>query len=433
LPSGWRRTPWLGGIAAFFDLLDWSRVSERDPQRAWPGHRPHPRAAYLKALLVRVCEGKRYVSELRRFLVEHPVLVLLLGFRPVWDASQPYGLDGEHTVPGERWLRAQQQRLLNSELQALLAGTVTALQAEIPGLGKTVAIDVKHIYAWVVENNPKAYVSEPFNPEHQPAGDPDCRLGVKRQHNQLEPDGSVRAKKEYVWGYGTGLVSATSPRYGDVVLAEYTQPFNENDIRYFKPLQQQVQRTLGFAPTHWTADAAFDAWYVYQAAAEQGGLAAIPLNTRGRPLPALDARGFPVCPRGLAMHAAYLFNDPDGFRAQELQCPLLRPHPTGKTCDHEQFAKGVGCNKHVNIELGGLMRLQLDRQSERYKAIYKQRTSTERINSQAKALGIERPAVRNGRSLRNLNTLTYIVINLRALQRAKALNAHAPPTQPSLC
>lgn len=55
--------------------------------------------------------------------------------------------------------------------------------------------------------------------------------------------------------------------------------------------------------------------------------------------------------------------------------------------------------------------------------IYKQRTSAERINSQAKADGIERPKVRNGRSVSNLNTLTYIVINAKALQRARAINA----------
>jgi len=408
-------------------------VPERDERRAWPGGPPHPHSAYLKALLVKLCEGKRYVTDLRCFLVEHPILVLVVGFRPVLAASQPHGFDVERTVPCDRWLRHQQHYLPNAWLQALLAGTVHALQAEIPGLGVTVAVDVKHIYAWVQENNPKAYLAEPFDPQRQPRGDGDCRLGVKRQHNQVEPDGTTHAHKEYLWGYGTGLVSATDPRYGDVVLAEYTQPFNENDITYFEPLRQRVEQTLGFAPTNWAGDAAFDAWYVYQAAAQHDGIAAVPLNQRGRPLLALDERGFPLCPRQLAMYPAYQFHDPDGFRAQELQCPLLRPRPTGQTCDHEQFAKGVGCNKHVNIELGGLMRVQLDRASEAYRAIYRQRTSTERINSQAKALGIERPAVRNGRSLRNLNTLTYIVINVRALQRARHINARAPTAVVRLC
>ncbi|BCL79220.1 hypothetical protein ccbrp13_16850 [Ktedonobacteria bacterium brp13] len=68
------------------------------------------------------------------------------------------------------------------------------------------------------------------------------------------------------------------------------------------------------------------------------------------------------------------------------------------------------------------MRALLDRSSPLYKAIYTQRTSCERINSQAQALGIERPKVHNQRSVANLNTLIYLVINVRALVRAKSIN-----------
>jgi hypothetical protein len=108
------------------------------------------------------------------------------------------------------------------------------------------------------------------------------------------------------------------------------------------------------------------------------------------------------------------------------------PQVTGETCPHEQFAKGPGCVKHLNIEAGGRMRAELDRQSDAYKALYRQRTAAERINSQATALGIERPRVRNRASVRVLNTLTYLVINARALQRARFLNAHSP-LAPALC
>jgi len=45
------------------------------------------------------------------------------------------------------------------------------------------------------------------------------------------------------------------------------------------------------------------------------------------------------------------------------------------------------------------------------------------VVSQSKALGIKRPKVRNLHSVRNLNTLTYLVINARALQRARQINA----------
>src|SRR5437660_2244359 len=95
---------------------------------------------------------------------------------------------------------------------------------------------------------------------------------------------------------------------------------------------------------------------------------------------------------------------------------------TGQTCDHEQFAKGKGCVKDINIEKGGLLRVTMDRHHPIYKGIYCQRSSAERINSQAKELGIERPKVRNGQSVRNLNTLTYIVINLRTLLKARSIN-----------
>src|SRR5947207_13390531 len=114
---------------------------------------------------------------------------------------------------------------------------------------------------------------------------------------------------------------------------------------------------------------------------------------------------------------------------QRYRCPLLYPTPTGASCDHEQFHKEKGCVKDINQEAGGLMRVTLDRDSPLYHVIYTQRTSCERINSQAQALGIERPKARNIRSIRTLNTLNYLTINSKALQRARAINAsllHVP-------
>lgn len=67
-----------------------------------------------------------------------------------------------------------------------------------------------------------------------------------------------------------------------------------------------------------------------------------------------------------------------------------------------------------------------------YHAIYTQHTCCERINSQAKELGIERPKVHNGRSVANLNTLIYLVINIRARQQAKSINAGLLSTLPGV-
>ena len=409
---------------AFFDLLDWAQVPERDTDRPWPGPIPHPRSAYLKAFLVKICEGKACVTHLRAFLVDHPLLVLLLGFHPVPALDALYGFAVEKTVPGVEWLRDRLRSLDETFLHLVLNQTVHALQAEIPDLGRTVAFDVKHIYAWVQQNNPKAYVEQRFDPDKQPPGDRDCRLGVKRRSNQENPDGTKTGPAECLWGYGTGVASATSSRSGDVVLAEFTQTFNENDITYFRPLRERTITALGKRPRNITADAAFDAWYVYEAAHE--GITAIPLNLRGQASPNRDANGTPRCTKGLSMIPGKVFRHEDGYQAQRFLCPLLHPTRSGQTCAVAQFAKG-GCTRIVNTELGGYLRITLDRTSPAFQEVYDQRTCVERINSQATALGIERPKVRNARSVAHLNTLTYIVINLRALQRVRTIKSQEVP------
>jgi len=168
-------------------------------------------------------------------------------------------------------------------------------------------------------------------------GDPDCKLGVKRSTNQEQDDGTTKEKKELIWGYGSGVAAATTPDYGDVVLAEYTQPFNAGDVTYFRSLYQQAIVALEAFPTHLAGDAAFDAWYVYEAAARHAGIAAVPLNSHSERSGSRDPDGVPRCPIGLRMHPSFQFAHTRGYRAQQFRCPLLFPQATGATCNHEQF------------------------------------------------------------------------------------------------
>ncbi len=75
--------------------------------------------------------------------------------------------------------------------------------------------------------------------------------------------------------------------------------------------------------------------------------------------------------------------------------------------------------------IGARLRYTLDRDGELYKALYRQRSAVDRINSQALALGIERPHLRNGAAIANHNTLIYVLINLRFLQRLR--DRQSPP------
>lgn len=414
--------PVVQRYCTLFALFDWTAL-QPTVKPSGAGRPAHPPSAYVKALLVRIGEHLSSTPRWRTYLLDHPLLVLELGFRPHLDCTQPYGFDVSKTVPSVGHLNAMLRTLDHQWLAELFAQTVHALQAEIPGLGEVVAYDVKHIYANVRENNPRVYLKDRYCKERQPKGDPDCRVGVKRSTNQEQPDGSTKEVKEYLWGYGSGVAAAITPDYGDVVIAEHTLPFNEADVTYYRPLYLRTVVTLDHFPLHVTADAAFDFWYVYETVAHREGIAAIPLNTHGHEEVPRDPDGTPRCSAGLRMYPTYQFEHTNGYRAQRFRCPLLFPTRTGETCTHQQFAKGSGCVKDPNWEPGGLMRALLDRAGPLYQAVYTQRTCCERINSQAKDFGIERPKARNIRSVRRLNTLIYITINAKVLQKARAINA----------
>jgi len=193
--------PLVQEYRAFFSQLDWSAVDRWQASRsAYCGSHGHPISAYLKAFLVRIKQGLIYTKQLRDFLLQHPLLVIELGFQLKLNWHADYGFDVESTLPSRYWFGEKLRELDRTLLQDLLAATVAALKEEIPGLGEVVAFDVKHIYAWVKENNSRAYVKDRYDKTQIPVGDPDCKLGVKRSTNKELPDGTSRAKKKSCCG-----------------------------------------------------------------------------------------------------------------------------------------------------------------------------------------------------------------------------------------
>jgi hypothetical protein len=425
--------------------LDWVHFPERNLQRN-RGHLITPHAAFSAAALIQLNEGLVSMGHLRRYLVEHPSLISLCGFPLQPSPRTPTGFDAEASLPTQRHLTRLLHQVPNTALQFLLADSVRLILAELQSLGipagNCISLDTKHILAWVKENNPKAYVADRFVKTHQPAGDPDCRLGCKRRHNRgasqeppptptrnPQPAANLRVG-EFYWGYGSGVVVVKVPGWGEFVLAEMTQPFDRSDVSYFFPLMAQAEQRLGFRPRCGTFDAAFDAWYVYahfHRPDDPAAFAAVPFSgkggyqAKGRQF---SPTGLPVCAAGFPMPLQFTYTDRTTCIVEHERgkyvCPLRFPERTADACpvNHPTWSRR-GCVVMMPVSIGARLRYTLDRDSDDYKRIYRQRTAVERINSQAVALGIERPHWRNGQAIANLNTLIYTLINLRLLQRIR--------------
>jgi hypothetical protein len=435
-PSAMRILDLIGAIA-------WDQFPERNLSRDW-GRTTIPYATFSAACLLKLNEGLVSMDDLRQYLAEHPAFIWLLGFPLVFSSKFSCGFDPSASLPTQRHLTRMLRSIPNHILQFLLAESVRLIRQELARLnvltGDCISLDTKHIIAWVKENNPKAYVSDRFNKHKQPVGDPDCKLGCKRKHNRqiVEPltpaknpvPANTTAVGEFYWGYGSGVIVVKVPDWGEFVLAEITQPFDKSDVSYFFPLMHQAEQRLGFRPRFGTFDAAFDAFYVYayfHRPDDPSAFAAVPFSEKGGyKSRKFNPEGLPICNAGLAMPLLFTYTDRTLTLVEHQRgkyvCPFFSKNVKNKfikqSCPvhHERARKG-GCTVSMPTSIGARLRYSLDRQSQIYKDVYNQRSATERINSQAVSLGIERPMLRNGKAIANINTLTYTLINLRFLQR----------------
>ena len=439
LPPWFQSSPTAMRYLTFLAPLAWDEIPERPLSH--PAHEQViPWGSFAAACLVKLEEGIPNLGKLHRFFVEHPSLIWLLGF-PLRPARTKWGFDPLASLPTPRHFSRLLRTLPNECLQALLDSSVHILDRELATLGftlgDTISLDTKHILAWVKENNPKCIVPDRFDKSKQPKGDPDCKLGCKRRRNRPQEtddlpatptkEGTPARSKtigEFYWGYASGVVASKIDDWGEFVLAELTQTFDKADISYFEPLMADTERRLGRKPRFGALDAAFDAFYVYEYFHDAGGFAAVPWSDNPAHRKQFSEDGLPLCAAGLPMPKQSSFMKRSHCRVPHRRiryaCPLKFPEVTAETCpvDHKNWAK-KGCITTLPDSPGVRARHELDRHSDAYKEVFRQRTATERINSQALELGIERPKLRNGRAIANINTLIYILINLRAYHRIR--------------
>lgn len=134
----------------------------------------------------------------------------------------------------------------------------------------------------------------------------------------------------------------------------------------------------------------------------------IALNKRNTKNPKKLPSGNILCEAGLAMNRDGKCHD-NGRTRQKYCCPFKNPKTSACPCNHKCWNNGKknrGCTKYVTIPDD--YRLSIDKQSIAFKSVYALRTEAERYNSRFKQAGCERVFVRNGNSVKNLNTIAHI-------------------------
>ncbi len=325
LPALVEQDPLVAQYRTLLGQLPWQQFPERSTDRPWPGPKPEKRAPFVAAYLIKLHEDKRYMSELRRFLINHPALVYYLGFERVPDPAAPHGFDVAATVPKRRHFSTVLRDLPNDALQFLLSASIHLLKATLPPeqqatFGDTIAGDTQAILAWVKENNPKQFIKEGrLDQTKQPNGDKDCKRGVKHRRNHApadadgdgepvtpttdaKPAATLHVGDDILWGYASGVVASRLSDGTEFVLAERTRPFNESDISHFHPLMAMVEARLGRKPRFGAWDCAYDAHYVYDYFHQAGGMAAVPFNPGKKGANrTFAADGTPLCAAALPM------------------------------------------------------------------------------------------------------------------------------------
>ena len=353
------------------------------------GRTSYSNHAMICAFIVMKCEGFSQISDLHDYLSNNLIIAHYCGF----DITRKLPSYAKFT----RFIREFDNNLLQTVMQSqvLKAADLSLVDTSF------IALDATPVKANVSNNNPKSFRKNKFSKDMQPKADKDCRLGVQTASNQHN-----EKKYEFYWGYKNHiLVDCIS----GLPICELTTGANVSDGSVTLEILEKTNSFLSLSECSFLADKAYDIKAVYNTVYEKyNGDCFITLNKRNTQKPNLASNGNIICEAGLEMHKDGRFSD-NGRTRQKYSCPFKRSKSGCCPCNHKNWNNGKknrGCTKYITIPDD--YRLSTDRQSIAFKSIYALRTEAERYNSRFKQSGCERVFVRNGKSVKNLNTIAHI-------------------------
>jgi hypothetical protein len=375
--------------AKFYDTLflhlDLSCVSKTHAKTG----RKSQKEALLCAFILMKLERFSQITDLHDYLSNNLLIAHYCGF----DITKP--LPSYWTF--DRFIRNLDNEILKEimQIQVLKLAKLGTIDTSFIGLDSTPCM------ANTKQNNPKSFTKNKFNPENHPCADKDCKLGVHTASNQHN-----EKNYEFYWGYKNHVLC-------DCIIGlpiyETTTPANCTDHEVTLDILSATHSFLSIKECSFIGDKGYDVKAIYNSIRNvYKGECFIPLNPRNTKDPKKLSVGNPICEAGLAMNRDGKFSD-RGRTRQKFCCPFKRSKYAVCPCNHKNFKAGnkaTGCTKYVTIPDD--YRLSINRDSKDFKSVYALRSECERYNSRFKATGHERLWVKNGNSVRNLNTVAHI-------------------------
>jgi hypothetical protein len=368
----------------------------KQPQR---GRRPFSRQALLKALVYCNLRGIVKLSELEFELRNNPSI------------AAPLGLDPLRKLPSDERFSAFLRSNPNGYFQVVRKSLLQELINECIVSGSGIALDSCPIEATVKENNLKASVKDRYNKQRLVSGDKDARLGVSIHFR--EP---FKKKVHYFWGYRNHIINDLE---SELPIWEITLQANKSEKPVGLSMLKQLDQEFLLPVKAVAGDANYDFEELLKYIIKQMKAEAIiprnPGNTQNTPYTV--KKGKIYCQAELLMYRKGKMNVKN-ITYDQYSCPIHWSKKSRKQyllcpAGHPKFFKQKGCN--VLIRLTPSVREEINYGTQKFKTIYKKRTSVERVFSRLLAISMQKPTVKGLRAVRNHCTIAHITVLLVAL------------------
>ena len=365
------------------------------------GRRPVSKNNILKALIYKSLRRFPYLADLTFELNNNPSVSKALGFYPLAPAPSIERFSSFLHDTNHLELCSIHKQLVQ---ELIKAGAIS---------GNSIAIDSCPIVALLKENNLKTSMSDRFDKTKIPAGDPDARLGVL-----IHFPNPFKKEVRYFWGYRNHVINDTTT---ELPIWEITKPADVSDIKVAKDLIREANSFFNLNIQAVMGDANYDSEDLLKFIINDlNALAIIPHNPRNEQPKGYKIIGDKViCEAGLDMYRkGKMRPKKTGILYCQYTCPVIydkeiRYKHIMCPVFHPKFFKGKGCN--VLVRMDPSIRSEIGYDTQKFKELYKKRTSVERIFSRLLAIAMQNPTVRGYNANRNHMTIAHISVLLVAL------------------